>query len=139
MRREEDKYIQKIYNNPKCLNSNYAMLNVEKIRKNEIDRQHKYYEDNKEKIITRNLEYRKKHREDICEKSKEYAKLHSDQIKVYNKEYYEDNKNRILIIKIIFLNHQEPLIRKINLLSKIKLLKIFLVNLVNKLFLIMKL
>lgn len=56
----------------------------------------KYYQNNKEKIITQNKEYNKRNRDKIIKRYKNYYETNKDQILKHNKEYYQNNKDVIL-------------------------------------------
>lgn len=76
LRRKEDEYIQKELNNPLCLNTNHAVLNVEKRKANDIIKSQVYREEHPDHFI-------------------EYYIAHQEEIQNKRLQYYHDNKERI--------------------------------------------
>lgn len=56
----------------------------------------KYYEENKDEILTRNNKYRSEHRNEINLQKKEHYQLNKEHIQQKHKEYYDNNKESTL-------------------------------------------
>ena len=97
----EDYWIQEL---EPSLNSNFAVLNKQKIaeyreqHKEQIAEYHKeYYKNNKELFAENMKQYQEQHKEQISEYQKKYREQHKDYQTEYQKQYYEQNKEQINI------------------------------------------
>ena len=64
-------------------------------KKQQQEQGKKYYQDNRENLLSKNKEWRKENCEQIAEHNKEYYKINKEEINGKNKKYYEDNCERI--------------------------------------------
>ena len=103
--RKEDEYIQKELDNPLCLNTLHAVLNVEKQREHKREyraehldeireRDKAYYEENREEIREKQAEYYVKNAETIKEQAREYKAEHREECKARDRAYYEAHKDK---------------------------------------------
>ena len=104
--KEENKYIEKCIDDPKCLNSFHAILNFKKRKDHQKEQSKKYYSENKniilEKVKLHSLknkehiqEYAKEYRKNNSEKIKEYINNNKEKIAKYHKEYQKNNQEKI--------------------------------------------
>ena len=60
-----------------------------------LDRQKKYYDDNKEERILKQKEYYLEHKDERQKYNKKYREENIDRLNDYQKKYYENNKERL--------------------------------------------
>ena len=118
LRRKEDEHICKHIQDPKCLNSVYAILNTEKrneyIKKylEENREKHKqYYEDNKEELLSRQKERYEENKESIRLQRKQFRENNAEKIREEKKIYYQRNQEAI---KLKTREYQQENSEKIN-------------------------
>ena len=89
---EENKYIHNHINNPLCLNTQHAVLNLENKLAKRKTYNYKYTEMNKTKLNEQHKQYYIKNRDKFIECRHQYCIENTDKVRLCNKNYYDTNK-----------------------------------------------
>ena len=74
----------------------FRAKNRDKVKKYQKEYGAKYYQENKEEILTDKKEYYQENKEIISEERKDYYQEHKEEKQTYNKKYYLDNREELI-------------------------------------------
>ena len=89
---KENEHIKKSLSDPLCLNIKKAHLTKKEL----LEQQRQYIEENKEKMNAYQANYRKENAEKRCEHSRQYVAEHREEVRAQRKSHYEENKAEII-------------------------------------------
>ena len=118
--REEDRLIHMYKDDPKCLNSLYAIFDKEKSKeKNKIYRENNkdkramynktYYQTNKEKLLEHDRIYRENNKEKITLRNKLYNQNNKEERSNYIKKYREEHREKLRVNKRLYFQKNKDI------------------------------